>query len=113
LFGQLSREGLSVIPAVGSEDRERVGYEGGYTVITHGSGSGGTVDAIQLELGNELRSDEALPTTASKLTDAITSFAKEYLPANDQRVLVVAKRRQPGRFEAYCDVGAGPSIRIC
>jgi glutamine amidotransferase-like uncharacterized protein len=111
LFGQLASQGLKVIPAVGSEGRERVGYDGGYTVIAHGSGSGGTLDAIQLELGNELRSAEALPETTSKLADAIASFAKQYLPADEQGALVGGKTPPRGqvRVGVYCDVGAGPS----
>ncbi len=111
LFGQLARQGLTVIPAVGSGDREPVGYNGGYTVIAHGSGSGGTLDAIQLELGHELRSVEALSTTASKLTDAIAAFATHYLPRDERRAFVAGETPSSGqvRVGVYCDVGAGPS----
>jgi N-formylglutamate amidohydrolase len=111
LFGQLASQGFSVIPTVGSEDRERVGYDGGYTVIAHGSGPGGTLDAIQLELGNELRSNEALPTTASKLTDAIADFTKQYLSTVEQRAPVAGNTlsAEQVRVGVYCDIGAGPS----
>lgn len=111
LFGQLASQGLPVIPAVGADDRERVGYDGGYTVITHGSGSGGTLDAIQLELGNELRSKEAIPATVVKLTEAIAAFAKQYLSTEERSSLVDRKERRTGqiRVGVYCDVGAGPS----
>ncbi len=111
LFGQLASQGLPVIPAVGTDDRERVGYDGGYTVITHGSGSGGTLDAIQLEFGNELRSNEAIPSTVSKLTDAVAAFAKQYLSTEERAALVERKERRTGqvRVGVYCDVGAGPS----
>ena len=110
LFGQLASQGLPVIPAVGTDDRERVGYDGGYTVIAHGSGPGGTLDAIQLEIGNELRSKEAIPTTVSKLTDAIAAFAKEHLPTAKRSTPVDDKEHRAGqvRVGVYCDVGAGP-----
>lgn len=115
LFGQLASQGLAVIPAVGADDRERAGYDGGYSVITHGSGSGGTLDAIQLELGNELRSKEALPATVAKLTEAIAAFAKQYLPTEERRpALVDRKERRTGqvRVGVYCDVGASSSHKV-
>ena len=37
VFGQLAEEGLPVIRAKRSTDREHVDYDGGYTVITYGS----------------------------------------------------------------------------
>ena len=80
-FGRLAQQGFPIIPAVGSPDREHPAYDGGYIVTHYGSGGGGTLDAIQLELGRELRSLEALPTTAKKLAAATAAFAKEYLPA--------------------------------
>ena len=111
LFGQLASQGIPVIPAVGADDREPAGYNGGYTVITHGSGSGGTLDAIQLELGNELRSKEAIPATVVKLADAIAAFTKQYLSREERRVLADDKKQRTGqvRVGVYCDVGAGPS----
>lgn len=115
LFGQLASQGFSVKPAVRADDREPSGYDGGYTVVTYGSGSGVTLDAIQLELGNELRSKDALPTTVSKLTDAITAFAKQYLSTDERRDSVDGnedrKESRAGqiRVGVYCDVGAGPS----
>jgi N-formylglutamate amidohydrolase len=80
LFGQLAKHGLQVIPIVDSVDRENPRYGGGYIVRTYGSGSGGTLDAIQLELGRGLRSSEAAPTTAAKLANSIAAFAGHYLP---------------------------------
>lgn len=108
IFGQLARQDFIVIPGVGSEDREPVGYNGGYTVIAHGSGEGGTLDAIQLELGHELRTKETIPITASKLTDAIAAFAKVYLPT-DERQAVKNPPTQKVRVGVYCDVGASSS----
>lgn len=84
VFGQLAGQGLPVIPVTGSTDREDPRYDGGYIVVTYGSGSGGTLDAIQLELGRELRSTNAITDTADKLANAIAAFATEYLPRAEQ-----------------------------
>ena len=59
---------MKVIPAIGSDDCE-IKYQGGYNTVTYGSMSGGTVDAIQLEFGKELRAPTA--DTANQLTKAI------------------------------------------
>ena len=84
LFGQLAKQGFPVIPAIDSPDREHGAYNGGYIVGTYGSDSGGTLDAIQLELGSDLRSSQAMATTADKLATAITAFAIQYLPQEEQ-----------------------------
>ena len=84
LFGQLANQGFAVIPAVDSTDQEHPAYDGGYIVRTYGSEFGGTVDAIQLELGIELRSPEVIAATANKLADAIAAFASEYLPHQER-----------------------------
>jgi N-formylglutamate amidohydrolase len=81
LFGLIARQEIQVVPAVGSAAKEHADYDGGYTVITHGSGSGSTIDAIQLELGSELRAPKASKEVADKLADAIDEFSKQYLPA--------------------------------
>lgn len=80
LFGELANQGLTVIPAVGSNHPEAENYDGGYTVRTYGSGSGGTLDAIQLELGASFRSEINCSATANKLANAITAYAHSYLP---------------------------------
>ena len=95
LFGQLAEQGVPVIPAAGSTDREHAHYDGGYIVTTHGSGSGGALDAIQLEFGRELRSTKAIPTTVSQLANAIAVFAHEYLP----------KRERDARYHVHACVG--------
>ena len=46
LFGQLGQQNFKVIPAVDAADREHNRYDGGFTVVTYGSGRGGTIDAI-------------------------------------------------------------------
>jgi N-formylglutamate amidohydrolase len=84
LFGRLAQHGFEVYPAIDSEDPEHVRYDGGHIVVTYGSGAGGTLDAIQLELGRSLRSPDVNTTTAEKLASAITAFANGYLPKAEQ-----------------------------
>lgn len=84
LFGQLARQGFHVAPAVGSNGKEEF-YNGGHTVVTYGSGTGGTLDAIQLELGSHHRSAAQLPQTAEKMAAAVVLFAKSHLPSKEQK----------------------------
>ncbi len=95
LFGQLAKQGFAVIPAVGSAAREHSSYDGGFNVVTYGSGNGGTIDAIQLELGRELRSTKAIPETARKLANAIDAFANEYLQPSQASVKLNDQNFQP------------------
>jgi N-formylglutamate amidohydrolase len=83
LFGQLASQGFHVLPPVHSNAREEF-YNGGHIVVTYGSGSGGTLDAIQLELGSHHRSAAQLSPTAGKMAAAIGAFAKHYLPAGEK-----------------------------
>lgn len=80
LFGEMAKRGLTVSPAVMSKAKENPRYDGGYTVITYGSAGGGTFDAMQLELGADLRSSKYRDTTATSLANAIAAFAESYLP---------------------------------
>jgi N-formylglutamate amidohydrolase/glutamine amidotransferase-like uncharacterized protein len=100
VFGHLARQGVKVLPAIGSGDRE-TNYTGGYITVTYGSMSGGTVDAIQLEFGKELRAPKA--DTVNQLTKAIAAFAEDYLPKTEQSA-------DPVRVGVYRDVGAGRSM---
>lgn len=84
VFGQLSANGLAVIPAIDSSDREHENYDGGYIVFNYGSRVSGTVDAIQLELGSDLRASASRKTTANKVANAMVGFFKEYLPKVEQ-----------------------------
>ncbi len=47
---------------------------------TYGSHRETGIDAIQLEIGTNLRKLAVLDRTAADLADAIAVFAKEYLP---------------------------------
>lgn len=76
ILGQLAALGYRVAPADDHETR----YTGGYTTQTYGSHRGTAIDAIQLELGANLRRQANLERTASDLARAIEIFAREYLP---------------------------------
>lgn len=111
LFGQLARQGFAVFPAVGSSDPEEPSYSGGHTVGRHGSSSGGTIDALQLELGTKYRDAKALGDVADKLANAITAFAKSYLPAADAKPLAGDAAQRTGKIAVgvYLDKGASSS----
>lgn len=79
LFGQLSKHDLAVFPAIGTKDKEDRRFNGGYIVQTYGSADGGAIDAIQLEIGSNLRQKTKLDDTADKIADAIIVFVKEYV----------------------------------
>ena len=103
VFGQLAKQGLTVIPATGSTDLEYPKYNGGYIVRTYGSSSGGTMDAIQLELGRQLRSTKAIPSTVAKLANSIAAFSIDYLPKAERNAKVMVG--------VYSDIGAGASLK--
>jgi N-formylglutamate amidohydrolase/glutamine amidotransferase-like uncharacterized protein len=111
LFGRMAQQGFRVIPAINSTNRE-TRYAGGYIVRTYGSGSGGTLDAIQLELGRGLRDAKVIPTTADKLANAIAAFADEYLPDAERKADTDSGKQRTNkvRVGAYSDEGAGRSL---
>ena len=108
LLGQLAKQGFAVVPPVGSSDPE-TNYTGGHIVGTHGSRSGGTIDAIQLELGTNYRDSKTIADVADKLANAIAAFAKSYLPAEEQKATDASKRTGTIAVGVYLDKGAGPS----
>ncbi len=109
LFSQLAAQGLRVIPAPGSTDPENPHYNGGYIVHTHGSSSGTTLDAIQLELGRNLRATRALPSTVTRLTHAIAAFSHDYLPQTERNTQTnpATPPTDKVRIGVYCDKGTG------
>jgi putative intracellular protease/amidase len=111
LLGQLAKQGFTVVPPVGSSDPE-TNYTGGHIVGTHGSRSGGTIDAIQLELGTKYRDSKTIADMADKLANAITAFAKSYLPAEEQKPHAGDASKRTGQISVgvYLDKGAGPSV---
>jgi N-formylglutamate amidohydrolase len=78
IIGQLASKGYKVIPNGGGSARERR-YTGGYTTRTYGSHRGTRIDAIQLEIGANLRARANLDRTAIDLADSIAVFARQYL----------------------------------
>ena len=112
LSGQLAKQGFAVFPPVGSSDPESTNYTGGHTVGTHGSSSGGTIDAIQLELGTKYRDSKTIEDVTDKLANAITAFARSYLPVEEQKPVASDASKRTGKIAVgvYLDKGAGPSV---
>lgn len=116
LWGLFAKHGFQVMPEVGSVDREHADYNGGYTVITHGSGSGGTIDAVQLEIGRDLRAVANQMETTNQLAMAIREFAEMYLPRSEGEFPLEVQQTKPTipgkesnlRIGVYVDEGAGP-----
>lgn len=81
IFGQLAAKGYKVLPDPSGSERERR-YVGGYTARTYGSHRGTKIDAIQLEIGTNLRAKANLQRTAHDLAEAIEIFAREFLPVD-------------------------------
>jgi N-formylglutamate amidohydrolase len=84
IVGHLARHGYAVIPdptaageSIGEEDKR---YNGGYIVRTYGSAENPAIDAIQLELGTQLRAKANLAKTATDIAAAVKAFHKAYLP---------------------------------
>ena len=113
-FGRLAEHGFQVNPVIGSTDAEHDAYAGGYTVTNFGSGAGGSFDAIQLELGRQLRSPDVNSDTANRLAGAIAAFAKDYLPTikpvpPDKANATSANQKV--RVGVYADKGTGRSLK--
>lgn len=79
IVGQLAQKGYKVFPGNGQTAKEQH-YTGGHIVQTYGSHKQDGIDAMQLEFGTNLRSRTALDRTASDVAEAVTVFAKTYLP---------------------------------
>lgn len=80
ILGQLAAKGYPVVPnntppGKPPEDRS---YNGGYTVRTYGSSNDQGIDAIQLELGSQLRRADR-KKFAKDLAQAIYTFQEKYL----------------------------------
>ena len=80
ILGQLEHKRYKIFPPADKSYKEERSYLGGYIVQTYGSHRGTAIDAIQLEFGTNLRQRSVLDRTAADLADAITVFAREYLP---------------------------------
>jgi N-formylglutamate amidohydrolase len=78
IVGQMASKGYKFVPnGVGDAKEQR--YTGGYTTRTYGSHRGTQIDAIQLEMGSNLRASANLDRTAIDLADSVVIFAWQYL----------------------------------
>lgn len=80
IMGLLAAQNHRVLPELSAVDLEEDRYDGGWIVRSRGSGAGGTIDAIQLEFGTELRGKERVERTADQLAAAIETYGRTYLP---------------------------------
>jgi N-formylglutamate amidohydrolase len=78
VFGVLASRGYHVIPVNSNSDClfEEAKYGGGYTVATYGSNNEAGIDAIQLEIGGDLRKKSLF---ADDLAEAVAIFYKKIL----------------------------------
>ena len=82
VLGHLAANGYKILPNLTGQDRE-TRYTGGYTTRIYGSHRGTKIDAIQLELGSDLRAKANLERTANDFAMAIAVFTREYLLRGD------------------------------
>lgn len=78
LFGLLSSGGIKVHPQP-LDGREAAGFTGGYIVRTYGDAGRWPIDAHQLEMGSEYRSEGSRRATARKIAAALVTYAELYL----------------------------------
>lgn len=84
LFGQLQENDFEINPVLDSSTPEHPKFTGGYITRTYGSMNGGIVNAIQVELGRNLRHPENTKKNAQRLFKAIVAFAKDCLPSIEE-----------------------------
>lgn len=81
VLGRMEKLGYTVIPSGDGDDKakEDSRFTGGHIVQTYGSHTNYAIDAIQVELGSQLRAKDKLATTAKDLADAVRMFHEAYL----------------------------------
>jgi N-formylglutamate amidohydrolase len=81
VLGRMEKLGYKVLPAgdAPEDTKEEPKYTGGHIVGTYGSHTAFAIDAIQLELGSNLRAKDQFATTAKDLADAVRTFHDAYL----------------------------------
>lgn len=79
VLGHLQAKGYAVRPAGDSDGPEEPKYTGGHTVGTYGSHTAYAIDAIQLELGSDLRNKDTYQKTAKDIAAAVKAFHDAYL----------------------------------
>lgn len=82
ILGRLAATGYRILPDPNPDD-DRVETEtifnGGHIVAAYGSHEPDGIDAVQLELGADLRTPDRLVKTARDLADATAVFARRYM----------------------------------
>ena len=78
IFGTLQKKGVKIFPQNTPIDNppEDRRFNGGYTVRTYGSGKPDGIDAIQIEVGRDIRTD---PQFIAALAEGIVVFYRAYL----------------------------------
>ncbi len=82
LFGQLETQGFVVFPANGvaiGGTSEDPGFKGGHTVARYGSHRPDGIDAVQLEIGADLRRRDELHSTGQRVGRAVAAFHAAHL----------------------------------
>lgn len=82
VFGRFAAMGYHIVPLNNTSPTDRVeakGYTGGHTVALYGSPHEGGIDAMQLEFGRALRTQDVISKTARDTAEAITAFYARYL----------------------------------
>jgi hypothetical protein len=78
LYRLLRQQGYAIQPKLGEEE---VHYYGGFTLDTYGSHNADGIDALQLEIGRDIRLNESKRMQfIAHLTNAITLFYRRYYP---------------------------------
>jgi len=80
VLGVMRKAGYAMEPDDTKSLTKETRFNGGFIVRTYGSHQGTTIDALQLELGADLRSKDHLQKTAKDLGTAIATFARAHLP---------------------------------
>jgi N-formylglutamate amidohydrolase len=81
ILGVLENSGYKILPACTADEKtkEDSRFSGGYIVGNYGSHTGYGIDAIQFEMGLDLRERDKIARTGSDLADAVSIFYEEYL----------------------------------
>lgn len=78
-FEYFTKHGYKIFPLQIGDDESKLHFMSGFTVNTYGSNNINGIDAVQLEIGRDLRSPEKLKKTAKDIADAIIFFYEKYL----------------------------------
>jgi N-formylglutamate amidohydrolase len=81
VLGQMEKLGYKVLPPGDADEKakEEPKFTGGHIVGTYGSHTSYAIDAIQLELGSDLRAKDRYAATAKDLAAAVRAFHDAYL----------------------------------